>query len=146
MDMRLEDFKHSIVITPRFADTDIMGHVNNASYITYIEEARIQYARDVFNWNGEASKIGMILAKTQIDYLLPLHIGDTVQVYTRCSRIGRKSFDLSYILVLTKGERLVATATTTMVAYDYTREASILVSDSWRERIIDYEKLTPANQ
>ena len=146
MDLRLEDFKHSVIITPRFADTDIMGHVNNAKYVTYLEEARIQYARDVFDWNGEASKIGMILAKTQIDYLLPLHIGNTIQVHTRCSRIGRKSFDLTYVMVLVKGDRLVASATTTMVAYDYTREASIMVSDSWRERMIAYEKLTPANQ
>lgn len=139
----LDNYKHNISVITRFSDTDIMGHVNNARYVTYLEEARIQYTRDVLGWGGEAREIGMILAKTVIDYLLPLHVGDLVKVYTRCSRLGRKSFDMSYVIVLAPDDNLVATASTTMVAYDYTREASIMVSEDWRTRIAAYEKVAP---
>ena len=41
------DFRHRRVIDVRFADTDAMGHVNNAVYLTYCETARIPYWTDV---------------------------------------------------------------------------------------------------
>jgi len=141
--MLLDDFKHSILLTTRFSDGDVMGHVNNARYATYLEEARIQYARDVFGWNGEPDEIGMILVKTVIDYLMPLRVGNTIKVHTRCSRIGRKSFDLNYIVMIEGKGALVSTATTTMVAYDYQREASVLVSDEWKKSVLAYEKIKP---
>lgn len=139
----LEDFKHQIRIMARFADADMMGHVNNAKYVTYVEEARIHYARDVLGWRDESGTLGMILARTEIDYLLPLKIGQTVRVYTRCSRIGRKSFDLQYAIVMDEGEALVSTCKTAMVAFDYERGVSVPVKDSWRERILAYENTPP---
>ena len=41
------DFAHTVEIDVRFADTDAMGHVNNAVYLTYCEMARIRYWTDV---------------------------------------------------------------------------------------------------
>ena len=40
-------FSHRVTIEVRFADTDAMGHVNNAKYLTYCEIARIKYWTDV---------------------------------------------------------------------------------------------------
>ena len=40
-------FSHTASIEVRFADTDAMGHVNNATYLTYCEIARIKYWTDV---------------------------------------------------------------------------------------------------
>ena len=141
--MRLEDFAYHFTITARFADGDIMGHVNNAKYVTYLEEARINYAREVLGWRGGSNALGMILARTEIDYRLPLHIGDTVNVYVRCSRIGGKSFDLSYAIVMNESNQPVATAVTTMVAFDYGQGISVPVVDDWRSRIHTFEKTPP---
>ncbi|MEA2609282.1 MAG: Thioesterase-like superfamily, partial [Chloroflexota bacterium] len=35
-------FSHRVEIVVRFADTDAMGHVNNAVYLSYMETARIK--------------------------------------------------------------------------------------------------------
>ena len=40
-------FKHKIKMNIRFSDLDAMGHVNNAKYLTYLEEARIDYLNNI---------------------------------------------------------------------------------------------------
>jgi acyl-CoA thioester hydrolase len=141
--MSPDNFKYSLAVSPRFADFDALGHVNNAKYITYLEEARVRYALQVFGLNLFAEDQGMILARTTIDYLLPIRAGQDIQVMVRCARLGRKSFDLSYIISRAADQALVSTASTTIVAYDYKIAKSILIPDSWRQAITAYEKVAP---
>ena len=141
--MRLEDFKHSIEITPRFGDVDMLGHVNNAKYITYVEEARIQYARDILGWDGVPSHLGMIVARVAIDYLLPLYAGQPIRMFTRCTRLGGKSFDVSHMMIRLQDDAVASTTETTLVAYDVTAEKSKLIPDDFRQNIIAFEKVPP---
>src|SRR4051812_46662929 len=67
-------FSHRVDVAVRFADTDAMGHVNNAKYLTYCEIARIRYWTDV---TGEPIALGtegaesLILAEARITYRAP---------------------------------------------------------------------------
>ncbi len=141
--MLLANFRYCTQLTPRFDDLDAVGHVNEARYITYLEQARIGYAREVLGIGLHPRDVGMIVVKTTIDYLMPLHLKDTVNIYVRCSRLGRKSFDLAYVVTLAQHDRLVSVATMTMVAYNYEQEHSILMSEEWQNCIYDYEILKP---
>ncbi|MBA2719345.1 MAG: acyl-CoA thioesterase [Chloroflexi bacterium] len=88
------DFGHRHVSQVRFADTDAMGHVNNAVYLTYIESARVAWWADV---TGEAIQRepgraeGLILAEADVAFRAPVFHGETVTVETRPTRIGRTS-------------------------------------------------------
>lgn len=141
--MLLKDFRYSTKITPRFDDLDAIGHVNEARYITYYEQARVGYAREVLGIGANPSDIGMIVRKTLVDYLVRLRLKDVVDIHVRCSRIGRKSFDLHYMMVFAADERLVSMATMTMVAYNYEKAKSVYVSENWQERIMKYESVKP---
>ncbi|NJL92603.1 MAG: acyl-CoA thioesterase [Anaerolineae bacterium] len=136
-------FVHHLQLRTRFSDVDMLGHVNNAVYLTFLEEARVHYARDVLNWDGEPDHMGMIVAKCTIDYLLPLRAGEEIAIFTRCSRIGRKSFDFTYFIARPDQEQLVATALTTMVAFDYRAGRSILFPEPWRMHILAFETHAP---
>lgn len=138
----MELFRYQIPIEVRFADLDVLGHLNNAKYLTYIEQARILYVRDVCSWERDWTQLGMILARTEIDYKLPIAFEDRVQAYVRVSRLGGKSFDMEYLVTRQRGdteEEIAATVKTIMVAYDYQQERSVPVPDTWRERILAYE-------
>ena len=134
-------FKHKTPIQVRFKDGDSMGHVNNANHFTYFELARVQYFREVvsneINWN----KNGVILAHMAIDYKYPLLITDQVFAYTRCSRLGTKSFDLEYLLVIKSGEeeKTVATGLSTIVCFNYETKATIDIPDSWRRKMSEFD-------
>jgi acyl-CoA thioester hydrolase len=133
-----ELFRHAMSMNVRFADLDALGHVNHAKYLTYMEQARMAYATDVWGWNGDMDKLGMIVARVAVDYRQPLFFNDSLQVMTRCARLGNKSFDLAY-LIIRVGDEIVATGLTSMVAYDYTISATIPFPIEWRDRTLAYE-------
>lgn len=108
----------------RFRDCDSMGHVNNAVFSTYLEEARIGVLGDL---------IDFILARVEIDFRSELRNGEEVEVRTRCSRIGTKSFELEH--VVSAGDRVVAEAKSVLVSYDYGRGASVPVPAELRHRL-----------
>ncbi|MCC7232695.1 MAG: acyl-CoA thioesterase [Bacteroidia bacterium] len=134
-------FKHKIKINVRFSDVDAFQHVNNARYLTYFEEARVDYFDRIVGWNYDSSKCGIILAKAEIDYIQPAHFKDDLFVETRCSRIGTKSFDLEYRMTRNyEGkEILLSDGCTVMVAFDYTSRKSIPVPEIWKKAILDFE-------
>jgi acyl-CoA thioester hydrolase len=108
----------------RFRDCDAMGHVNNAVYSTYLEEARIGVLGGLQDF---------ILARVEIDFRAELRSGEEVEVRTRCPRIGTKSFDLEH--VIEAGGRVVAEAKSVLVSYDYERGVSVPVPDELRARL-----------
>ncbi len=122
------DFAHRVTVDVRFADTDAMGHVNNAVYLTYCEMARIRYWTDVTGEPVAAGHEGaesLILAEARISYRAPVFHTEQVTVETRATRIGSSSFTLEHRLTAcAPGEapRLVATSDSVMVRYDYRTE------------------------
>jgi acyl-CoA thioester hydrolase len=108
----------------RFRDCDAMGHVNNAVFSTYLEEARIGVLGGLTPF---------ILARVEIDFRSQLRAGDQIEIGTRCSRIGRKSFELEH-LIRSDG-RVVADARSILVGYDYVAEQSVPLSEEIRRRL-----------
>jgi len=135
-------YGHMTDITVRFHDIDGLGHVNNARYLNYLEQARISYARDVCGWDGVMRTLNLVIANVHIDFTVPVHLEDALRVYTRVSRLGNKSFDFQYLLMVTPpgGDPVpAATATTTAVAFDYAAGKSIPVFPDWRAAILAHE-------
>jgi len=137
-----EKFRHRYAITVRYGDMDALGHVNNAKYLTYVEQARIIYVRDLGLWDGKTSQYGIIMARAVVDYKSPVTMDDgEAIVFSRTARIGNKSFDMEHwIMVEREGQSiLAATAMIVGVAFDYLSNATVVIPDDWREKISDYE-------
>lgn len=130
------DFGHRVDVDVRFADTDAMGHVNNAVYLTYCEMARIRYWTDVTGEPVAAGHEGaesLILAEARITYRAPVFHTEVVTVETRATTVGRSSFTLEHRLTAAMADgpaRLVAISESVMVRYDYaTGRPSALTDD-----------------
>lgn len=138
----MKEFKHKTPIQIRFKDVDMMRHVNNANHFTYLEIARAKYFDDVVGEEVDWSKEGIILAKSTCDYKMPILFKDKVFVYTKCSRIGNKSFELSYAIIKDKNgkEIVLAEASTIQVCFDYEKRKNILMPDKWKKKILIFEK------
>ena len=125
-------FVHSEIA--RFRDLDPMGHVNNAVYLTWLENARIEFLRALGALEGvDTTEMTMILARAELDFRSPVTFGERVDVGVRASRFGTRSFDLEYSLRV--GQRVVADAITVLVAYDYVNKASKELPPEWRRRL-----------
>jgi acyl-CoA thioester hydrolase len=120
------DFVHRETV--RFRDVDAMGHVNNAVFLTYLEEARIAFLLPL-----GAEVTHMILARVEIDFRAPLRMGDEIEIGVRPSELGTKSFELEY--EVRAGDRVAAEAKTVIVSFDYESGRSIELPESWREAL-----------
>lgn len=128
----------------RFRDLDAMGHINNAVFATYIEQARVEYLASLHVLDGPVYDPGsesMILARIEIDFRAPGNAEpDAVDIGVRPASVGRKSFTLDYRLE--QGGELLAEASTVLVSYDYERARSREVPDDWRNAL---ERPGPVN-
>ena len=126
----------------RWSDMDQLGHVNNAKYLTYFEQARIEYLHEVCQWNW--TETGAILANAYVDYHRPVVYPAPTCVYVRVSKMGNKSFELSYMIISEIGgkEEIMTTGYTTLVVFDYDSNTSVAIPDRIRQQIETYEKQT----
>lgn len=122
-------FSHRLEV--RFRDCDPMGHVNNAVYLTYLEQARFFHWRAIgIAGRGEEHVAparggtppedvpGVIVARAEIDYRRPAKYGDQLAIQVGIAGFGRTSFTYEYEIVDRDGQ-LVASAKTVLVCYDY---------------------------
>ncbi len=128
------DFAHRVEVDVRFADTDAMGHVNNAVYLTYCETARLRYWTAVTGEPVAARNHGsesLILAEARITYRAQAFHTDRVTVETRATRIGTSSFTLEHRLTAQAPDgqpRLIAVSDSVLVRYDYATERPTALS------------------
>jgi acyl-CoA thioester hydrolase len=116
----------------RWRDLDGFGHVNNSTYLTYLEEARDQYLTDVL---GEAVH-RTVIRHIEVDFASGLtQEDDYVDVEVELTGVGSSSVTLAERIVSTLDGRVAATARTVMVHTDGTRTASAPWPDASREAI-----------
>lgn len=124
----------TIEIAVRFRDIDGMGHVNNAVYFTYMEQARSEWYRQLMGIQSVA-EFDFILAHASCDFKEAIGFGETVVVTVRLTKIGTSSFRFAYE-IRSKGKGSVfATGESVQVCYDYKREASIPIPAPFRAKL-----------
>jgi acyl-CoA thioester hydrolase len=140
MTENLADYKYKTLIPIRFSDMDAFGHVNNAVYLTYFEIARSNYWREIAQWNWDET--GIILGRSEINYLKPITRHDQIACYVRTTRIGNSSFDVMHVLVklTTNGEEICTTGKTVCISYDYGANKSVRIPVNERARMIAYDE------
>ena len=114
----------------RFADIDAMGHVNNAVYFSYFEQARMAYFKErvarIWDWNED----GVIVARNEIDYIYPVFLNDRMNIRLWVEHIGSKSFTVCYRVFV--GERLCATGKSVLVCFNHKNKATQVLPEAWR--------------
>ena len=135
----LDDFPLISRFSIPFGDIDMMRHVNNVAYIRWAEMLRSEYFAQVMQTaiNGEH---GMIQATINFVYQSQLSYRETIVVGCKIPRIGTKSFDFAYEVWSESQHCRAAHGITTMVAFDFMKNTTIVVPGAWRDAIAAYEK------
>lgn len=130
----IEGFPFSAPIDIRFRDLDPLGHVNNAVYLSYFEQARIACFAAITGMQA-LRDLNMILAEATVTYHAPALFGDHIEVGVRVSRIGTKSFEMEYLIVRAQDRRAIASGRSVQVMYDYASGQSIPINPELRHKL-----------
>jgi acyl-CoA thioester hydrolase len=134
-----DSFRHRTTLQVRFRDIDAFGHVNNAVFFSYLEQARIEYLIDVLQPAATFDRLPLILARVELDFRSPIMFGEEVSVETRIDGIGRSSLAMSHRMTAGEEGRLVGESTSVLVTYDYATARPMDVPDDWRAKLTAHE-------
>jgi len=111
----------------RWGDLDAFGHVNNATYLIYAQEAR-------FAWS---KMIAMVVARAEVDFIAPIYTGDIyIDVDIWVNKIGTSSFGMTY--EMKNGDELLAVVKTVQVTVSMDTKKSRPLNDAEREFLNKY--------
>lgn len=119
-------------LTPRFNDTDALGHINNATYSTWFEEAR----KPIFEYfipDLDPKKWSLILARVEIDFLAQGHYQKKALIKTAVEKIGNSSFVL--IQEAYQEDVLVCRGKSVLVHFDYATQKSMAIPSEIRNKL-----------
>ena len=138
----MTDYKFSIPIAVRYGDLDPQWHVNNARYLTFLEQARLSYLQELNLFEGNSFlDFPLIVADIHIRYLAPIMPNQPIRVWMRTEKIGNKSLEFSYEIRDGATQQVLARAETIMVTFDYHQQKTIRVPQEWRSVISSFEGL-----
>ena len=125
--------KFSIDLPVQFRDIDVMGHVNNATYLQYMETARVELSR-ILGQVTRGFRAGFIVASARCEFKKPIRDERRITVSVWVSRIGDRSWDLDYSI---HGPKRVeyAIGRTTQVAYDYKTRSAVQISGKLKKEL-----------
>jgi acyl-CoA thioester hydrolase len=111
----------------RWGDLDAFGHVNNATYLVYAQEARYAWSK----------MLEMVVARAEVDFIAPIYTGDIyLDIEIWVHSIGNSSFGLTY--EVKNGDELVARIKTVQVTVSMDTKKSRPINDAEREFLTRY--------
>jgi acyl-CoA thioester hydrolase len=138
-------YRHRIEI--RYGDTDALGHVNNAVYLSYFEMARGGYYTAVvghpFGRGPEADRRTYVIAEAHVTYRTPALYGEALACACRVGWLGRSSFSLEYRLEVEASAigpaRLIADGSTVQVFFDFVEGRVMRIPEVMAQRLVEFE-------
>ena len=111
----------------RWGDLDAFGHVNNATYLVYAQEARYAWSK----------MLEMVVARAEVDFVAPIYTGDFyLDIEIWVNKIGNSSFGLTY--EMKNGDESVARVKTVQVTVSMDTKKSRPINDAEREFLTQY--------
>jgi len=111
----------------RWGDLDAFGHVNNATYLIYAQEAR-------FAWS---KMLEMVVARAEVDFIAPIYTGDIyIDVEIWVNKVGTSSFGVTY--EMKNGDELLARVKSVQVTVSMDTKKSRPINDAERDFLNKY--------
>jgi len=137
------EVNHQEIIQIRFNDIDVLGHVNNAVQITYLDYGKLKYFEalkgQVLDWSGSE----LVMVNINVDFMEPIFISNQIVVKTKVYEIGNKSIKLVQVIKDYETNRVKTVCRSVMCGFDPKTNTSLLISDEWRDLINRFEKFHP---
>lgn len=135
-------YRIAIPIQLRYSDTDMNGHINNCTYVNYVETARLEYFVNHVGFNFDEENA--MTVQFEIEYKRPAKLTDKVVVLVRTEAIGNSSMSMEYAIVDEKDQgKVFAQGKVKQVVFSPMTGKPIRVSDRIRKKVVEIDGLTP---
>lgn len=121
----------------RFGETDALGHVNNTSFFTYIEVARIEFlahigaSKTIEDWR-------YVVAHVACDFIGQGYLSEELIITSKVSHIGTKSFTLLHDIIRKSDGERIAKGKAVLIYFNFDTQKSEPIPDKVRKELAAY--------
>ena len=135
-----DEFRFFTSTPTRWGDCDMFGHVNNVQFVRYYESGRLDYFHRLLDMSaGPEVHNSLIIADIHVTFLRQIHHPCALEVGSRISRLGNKSFDFEAAIFAPGEDEPYSTAKAACVWFNYRENHSTPVPPTEREIIKQFE-------
>ena len=136
--MKNYQYFHQIPLQIRFSDIDMMGHVTNSVYLSFLDTGRIDYFNKVLGLKVDRNHRSLIIARIEIDFKDALLLEDNAIQENKIIKIGNKS--LSMKQQIRADDQIKALSKVVMTGFNYDTGKSIPIPEEWKNTLRAFEK------
>ncbi len=133
-----DDYKLSLELRIDFSDLDMYRHVNNVSYMRFLQSGRVNFweATGIYQ-TYENTNQGTMLVSTHCDFKKPLFYPGKAIVKTKLAFMKNSSFGLDHLILNENGE-VCATGRDVVVCYDFDEDRTFRIPEEIREKMSQF--------
>lgn len=125
---------HEINVKVRFSETDALGHVSNISYFIYLEEARIEFFREL-GLEMALDKWSVIMISANCTFLKQAYFDQKLKVVSFVTKIGNSSFKIGHRITDAETGELIAEGDAGAVYYNFNDQKSERLPEGIRTKL-----------
>lgn len=91
-------FRHAVPLQLRFNDIDILGHVNNNAQLALFDVGKTEFYNTLRGELKDWSRVEAVIVNLNCTFMQQIHFNDRMEVRSRVSKIGERSFTIQQIL------------------------------------------------
>jgi len=130
---------HEITVKVRFSETDALGHVSNISYFIYLEEARIEFFREL-GFEMALDKWSVIMISANCVFYKQAYFDQRLKVTSFVTKIGNSSFKIGHRITDAETDELIAEGDAGAVYFDFNSQKSEPLPESIRAKLEMHQK------
>ncbi len=138
-------FFHSVELQTRFNDIDMLGHLNNNVYLTFMDLGKTRYFSDIMGGKIDWQNIGTVVVNVNVNYYAPAYLDEPLAVATTVASVSVHSFKLEQRIYNPESGEVKCIGTTIMAGFDTKTLGTAEIKTEWTEAFSRYEgrDLTP---
>lgn len=132
-------FHHCLPVQMRFTDIDMLGHLNNNVYLSFMDLAKVSYFSDVLPDGMDWHSINAVVVHISCDFYSPSYFNESLEVWTTVTSVGDKSFRMEQRIVNSTTGQTKCVGTTVMAGFDIATAKSKAIDRHWVECVEKFE-------
>ena len=133
-------FRHWLDVQTRFTDNDMLGHINNNVYFTFLDLAKLRYFSDIAGHAIRVTDLRMVVANVNIDFIAPAYLDEQLRVWTTIVRVGNRSLTIEQRIVNFRTGETKCVARTVMAGFDPATATAAALDETWLNLAANYEQ------
>ena len=132
-------FYHSLPVQMRFTDIDMLGHLNNNVYLSFMDLAKVSYFSDVLPEGMDWKSLRAVVVHISCDFYSPSYFNESLEVWTTVTSVSEHSFRMEQRIVHSSTGQTKCIGYTVMAGFDPATAKSIKVDRHWVECVEKFE-------